>query len=40
MPDASNLAGEPLELPAYARSLGITVHGKDAGMPVLIGERI
>jgi acyl-coenzyme A thioesterase PaaI-like protein len=26
---------EPLELPAYARSLGITVHGEDAGFPVL-----
>jgi acyl-coenzyme A thioesterase PaaI-like protein len=28
MPDA-------LDLPAYARSLGITVQGEDAGMPVL-----
>ncbi len=31
MPDAR----EPLELPAYARSLGITVCGEEAGMPVL-----
>lgn len=26
------------ELPAYARSLGITIHGEDAGMPVLVVE--
>jgi acyl-coenzyme A thioesterase PaaI-like protein len=26
---------EPLELPAYARSLGITHCGEDGGMPVL-----
>ncbi len=32
MPDASNL---PDELPAYARSLGISVCGDDAGMPIL-----
>ncbi|HSF12303.1 MAG TPA: PaaI family thioesterase [Erythrobacter sp.] len=32
MPDASNL---PDELPAYARSLGISVCDEDAGMPVL-----
>lgn len=28
-------APAPLELPAYARSLGITVCGEDAGMPLL-----
>ena len=26
---------EPAELPAYARSLGITISGEEAGMPVL-----
>ena len=26
---------DPVELPAYARSLGIAVSGEDAGMPVL-----
>jgi acyl-coenzyme A thioesterase PaaI-like protein len=29
---------EPLELPAYARSLGITVAGEDGGMPLLTVE--
>lgn len=28
----------PLELPAYARSLGITVQSEDGGMPVLTVE--
>ncbi len=32
MPDAPDISGD---LPAYARSLGITVSGEDAGMPVL-----
>ena len=32
MPDTVELFGE---LPAYARSLGITVQGNDGGMPVL-----
>jgi acyl-coenzyme A thioesterase PaaI-like protein len=26
---------EPLELPAYARSLGLAISGEDGGMPVL-----
>ena len=29
---------EPLELPAYARSLGIVISGEDGGMPVLSVE--
>lgn len=32
MADAPNLPGD---LPAYARSLGITICGEEAGMPVL-----
>lgn len=29
---------EPLELPAYARSLGLVISGEDGGMPVLSVE--
>lgn len=35
MPDAPDQAGAQHDLSAYARSLGIAVHGEDAGMPVL-----